>query len=213
MPTITHIKFRKGRPERMLVTVDDEQEFLMTPETVLKHLIAVGKSFDDDTFLEILEEDSYLRAKDQAMRYLALRPHSAAEIRKKLFQKGYRSAQVERVLESLQQVGLLNDRDFARAYVENELNLRPVGALMLRQKLMARGVARHIIDEVLEEFTSEESELAIAAKLAEKQMRLLKRFPPEKQRQKLIQHLRQKGLGWEAIRHALTVVNITPDDD
>ena len=70
MPTIKNMHLRKGRPERFIVTLDDGQELIFTPEIVLKYRFSPEIEFSDPQFLQILEEDQLRQAKDQAMRYL-----------------------------------------------------------------------------------------------------------------------------------------------
>ena len=207
MPTIKDMYMRRGRPERFIVTLDDEQEIILTPEIVLKYSIAPRQEYSDETFLEILEEDALRQAKDQALRYLTRRPHSRLELVRKMRDKGFRTAIINLALDELEKVDLVNDENFTRLFILNELRLRPVSRMLLVQKLNQRGVSRELYEPFLDEMFSEEQELEMARKLAKKYIKTHSLVKGQKLREKLIRFLQGKGFNWEQIRQAVPSMN------
>ena len=124
MPQITHIEFRRRKPQRFIVQFDDDEVHTFSPETALKHGFVLEKEFSDEEFLEIIREDSIRRAKDQVLRYLEVRPHSRRELTLKLLRKSYRKETIDTALTDLEKVDLINDEKFSRQFIENEL--RPI---------------------------------------------------------------------------------------
>jgi len=88
---------------------------------------------------------------DAAARFLAARPRSVDETRRRLVHLGYPSELVERVLERLVEMDYLDDAAFARAWVESRDRAHPRGESALRRELALKGVARDMVDEVLAE--------------------------------------------------------------
>lgn len=205
MPRIIDMKMRRGRPERFIVKLEDEQEVILAPETVLKFSIAPQQEFTDKQFLEILNEDSLRQAKDQAMRYLEIRPHSRLELVRKMRGKGYRYPVINRALDELEKIDLINDEQFARAFIQNELRLRPVSRALLSKKLAQRGVDRELADGLITELFPEDREREIVEQLAEKFLRTHTRWSGKKLREKLVRFLQGKGFYWEHIRQVLEV--------
>ncbi len=202
MPVILDMKMRRGRPERFIVQLEDEQELVLTPEIVLKYAIAPEKEYSDEEFLAILEEDSLRQAKDQLMRYLSIRPHSRLELVRKMREKGYRFPVINRALDEMEKLELVDDMKFTRLFIQNELLLRPVSRLLLAQKLAQRGISRDISDPLLNELLPAELELEIARKLTRKFLKSNARYEPKKRREKLIRYLQGKGFTWEHISQA-----------
>ncbi|MFQ5583897.1 MAG: hypothetical protein ACE5GL_05635, partial [Calditrichia bacterium] len=132
------MEFKRRRPERFIVYLEEDEVYTVSPETALKHGFAPGKEFGDEEFFEILKEDSVRRAKDQALRYLEIRPHSRRELAIKLQRKGYSREAIEQSLEDLEKVELVNDEKFVRLFIQNELLLRPCGKNLLRKKIIQR---------------------------------------------------------------------------
>lgn len=81
--------------------------------------------------------------------FLAVRPRSVAETRRRLRHLGYPPALCDEVVDRLVQLGYLDDRAFASAWVESRDRARPRGIVALRQELQQKGVARDIVDEIL----------------------------------------------------------------
>ncbi len=75
--------------------------------------------------------------KQRAVRLLARREHTRSELARKLGAHGTRE-EIDAVLDSMQQAGLLSDARFAEAYVRG--NGARFGAAKLRQTLRSKGV-------------------------------------------------------------------------
>jgi regulatory protein len=86
---------------------------------------------------------------EAAAAFLAVRPRSVMETRRRLQALGYGPAMVEDVIERLRTVGYLDDRAFAQAWVESRDRSRPRGSHALRRELQLKGVDREVVDEVL----------------------------------------------------------------
>ncbi len=203
MPLIVEMKLKRSRPERFIVFLDDDTEVILTPETVLKHRLAPGIEIPEKEWLTLLAADEVQRAKDQALRYLEIRPHSEQELIRKLRQKRYTMPAISTALAALRGVDLINDERFARQYVETEMRLRPVGKRLLRQKLRQRGIPDAITDPLLEEVFHQHSEVDIARRLAQKFIKRHAQRDAKKQKAALVRFLQSKGFDWEVIQEIL----------
>jgi regulatory protein len=88
---------------------------------------------------------------EAALRFLEARARSVAEVRRRLTTAGYRPDLVEAAVVRLEELGVLDDESFARAWVESRDRARPRGERALRQELALKGVERAVSDEILEE--------------------------------------------------------------
>ena len=88
---------------------------------------------------------------EAAARYLEARQRSIAEVRRHLGRMGYRPELVEAATARLEELGLLDDDAFARAWVESRDRAKPRGEHALRRELGLKGVDRSLVDGVLEE--------------------------------------------------------------
>jgi regulatory protein len=123
-----------------------------------------------------------------AARFLEARSRSVVEVRRRLTGAGYRPTLVEGAIERLFDLGMLDDRAFAEAWIASRDRARPRGERVLRQELLQKGIDRSLIDELLEERrTGEEGEatepdLEAARRLLERNARSLARVADPRQR-------------------------------
>jgi len=199
---------RRGRPERFIVTIDDDQEFIFMPDTVLKYGISLNKQFSDEEFLEIIKEDHLQQAKDQAMRYLSARSHSRQELIQKLRRKGYQLDVIHCALNDLEKIDLLNDEQFARLFIQNEIRLRLISRELLRHKLLSKGISRDFCDSLLEEMYPAELENEIIRTLTEKFIKLHSHYQGKELKKRLVNFLRNKGFQWDLIHQVLLKFNL-----
>jgi regulatory protein len=206
MPKIINLQLKFGKVERFVVTLEDGQELVFTPESVAQFGITPSKEFSENEFLEILKLDGIRQAKDQAMRLLALRPHSRSELIRKMRERGYRMEVIEPALDELEKLNLVNDEDFVKAFIQNELRLRPVGRMLLRQKLLERGVVPDVFEPLLKDLYTAEQEIQTARQLSEKFQRTHSEENKRKSKEKLVRFLQGKGFSWEQIREVIGMV-------
>jgi len=97
-----------------------------------------------------LETADQLRrvAMDTAMRMLALREHSAAELDQKLCGKGHASGVVAQVVEELQRLDLQSDDRFVDSFFRGRLT-KGHGPVRIRHDLIRKGIDETVVEETL----------------------------------------------------------------
>lgn len=98
------------------------------------------------------------RALSYALRLLAPRARTEAEVRGRLEKKGFSRRSIEECIAGLKFDGLLNDEEFARQYLEYTRRRKPMGRMRLRRELQRRGVSRQLTAAMVEEISPEEEE-------------------------------------------------------
>ena len=88
---------------------------------------------------------------EAAARFLEARSRSVTEVRRRLGQAGYRAELVEGAILRLMELGMLDDEEFARAWVQSRDRARPRGERAMRDELRLKGIDRTTMDLVLGE--------------------------------------------------------------
>ena len=176
-------------------------------ERVLSDLrLKVGQSFDADRLKEVAEAEEAHKALESALRLLELRARSGKEIEQRLRDKGYEDEVIVATITKLAGLGLIDDADFARQWVESRSRARPKGTRMLRSELAQKGVAKSDIEEAVAKVTPEdEAEMARRALAPKVGRHLLPTGKLERRAeyQRLAAFLQRRGFGWDAIKVAL----------
>ena len=148
---------------------------------------------------EFVEAERDQLCLDSALRFLANRPRSEREIRRRLAEKGYEPERVDRVIVKLADYKLVDDRAFAEYWLENRTLHRPKGARAMRAELFAKGIARDVVEEAVGQERDEPDDAYRAA------YRQASRWPLTDERtfkQRLTLFLQRRGFDWDAIEAA-----------
>ncbi|MBC8259656.1 MAG: RecX family transcriptional regulator [SAR324 cluster bacterium] len=159
-----------------------------------------------DEQLEILEREAcYTMIRNKVLSFLAVREHSATELRRKLKQRFFKlkncdfSALLERCLQEMQERDFQSDERFARRFVESKLANKPLGPFRILQDLQNRGISSELAKTVLNELSDQDLWLK---KASECLIRLQKKGKKQ-ETAALSQKLFQRGFAWETIELAL----------
>lgn len=115
-------------------------------------------------------EDPAHQARDVVYRLLAVRARSRSELRQALVRKGFDEELADAALQKFADAGLIDDAEFARAWVRERHEQQGLGRHALGVELRRKGVAEHVIDDALSTM-DEESEVERARELVRRKLR------------------------------------------
>ena len=145
------------------------------------------------------EPDSDPRARNSAMRLLARREHSRAELRGKLIGRGFENDLVEELLQGLEDQDLLSDERFAMSLIASRAETG-YGPNRISLELSNRGVSEELAGETLAK-----AEVDWEERLTDQVARKFGSDPaqtfPEWARR--ARYLERRGFGQDAIRLAI----------
>ena len=159
-----------------------------------------GMEMDDVALAELQQRDVFQETLERALRFLESRPRSEREVRTRLFQKGTPPTLVDRVVERLRELKLIDDGAFAEFWVENRNRFRPKGARAIKAELRQKGLSDEVIAEQVEAGLDEE---AGARSVALRQARRYAKLDYQTFRQKLWAYLARRGFDFDAISPAI----------
>lgn len=196
MPKITAIEPQKRNPQRVNIYLDGEFAFGLT--RLVAAWLRVGDELNAEKIASLQEADAREQALQYALRLLAYRPRSQAEVRQRLEQRGWNERIIEETLERLRQNGLLNDAAFAHSWVENRHTFRPRGRRLLVQELRQKGLDEQTIQDAVSDTDEEEAAYTAARTRAQR----LKGLEPRLFYRRLTAYLVRRGFSYE------TAVNV-----
>ena len=195
--TITALKVQKRNRNRVNVYLDERYGFGLASHLAVP--LRRGQFLSDEEIAQLEEKDEYHQVYERAVKLIAHRPRSEAEVRRRMERQGVRPDLVEKVIEKLTTVGLLNDAEFAQLWIENRETFRPRSRRMLRYELRQKGLDEEIISEALEQVDEEKDGRRLALKRGQRLSHL--NWPAF--RQKLTGYLARRGYPYEITRSAV----------
>lgn len=192
--TITDLEQQKNDTSRVSVFVDGEFAFGVHEDLVVKHGLRVGETLTPEEQREIERDDQYVRAKQRALDYLAHKPRTEEEVRRKLRRQDAPESVIEDVVDRLYELSYLDDEAYAEDYVRNRFASKKYGPVRIRRELVERGVDRHTAETTVDDFFADKDVRAAARGHAEKRWdRVADEEDPRRRRQKLYRYLRRRG--------------------
>jgi regulatory protein len=199
--TITRIQAQKKNSSRRSVFLDGKFAFGLDEEVVSKLRLEKGEDLTEGRIKEILSQKAENEAKNAALRFLSFRRRTEKEIRDKLRKKGFDDKSIGRTIDKLKGYDLINDREFAAAWVMERLAYKPRGKRLLAQELWKKGIRKDIIDQVTEELCRDEEKSA--TELLEKIKGRYKNLEPKVARRRMYGLLLRRGFSYEAAKSVL----------
>lgn len=202
MPTITDISPQKKKG-RVNLFIDGEFFCGLFEEVIARNNLKVGQKISQKELLKILEEDQLLKAKEIAQRFLSFRPRTEKEVETKLKEKEFHPHIIQKTIQYLKQIGLLDDKKFAELWLADRASLKPSGVYKLQRELKEKGVPEKIIKEVLSKFENSEQEEKLALKALEKKIALYQNLPLLQKKKKIYDFLVRRGFSFKTIKKVL----------
>jgi regulatory protein len=151
--------------------------------------------------------DPAARARQVCLRLLTLAPRTRAQLAAALRKRGIPDEAIHEVLDRFEEVGLIDDAAFARAWVESRHYSRGLAGRALSAELKQRGVAADEIRAAIDERLDPDTEIAAARRLVERRLAASRGLPAEQRTRRLAGMLARKGypagLAFRVIREAM----------
>ncbi len=152
-------------------------------------------------------DDPEARARQVCLRLLTLVPRTRAQLADALRKRGIPDETADEVLSRFEDVGLIDDAAFARAWVESRHYSRGLAGRALSAELKQRGVAADEIRAAIGERLGPDAEASAARRLVDRKLESTRGLPAEQRTRRLAGLLARKGypagLAFRVIREAM----------
>jgi len=199
------------RAGRYGVTVGDVVVKPVSVETIAELRLKIGQQLDDAALARLCAASRATECYDKAAAALARKGRPRRDLERYLKQREYAADDIAWACDRLEQLGLLDDAAFARAFVEGPARSRGYGTRRVVAELRRRGVESGLVDRVIaargDDAAAEEQGALSAA--AARRARSLRSLDPAVAQRRLTAWLVRRGFGpgaaTQAARLALRV--------
>jgi len=200
MPIITRLVAGKRNQSRVNIYLDDVFAFALSLDEVVKQGLKKGLELSEEKVASLKEADAtdYVYAK--ILNFLSYRPRTIKEVRDRLYKYDVKDIAKQKILlDRLISKGYLDDVAFARWFIESRNTHRPRSPRRIEQELMAKGISRETLKEVMGEVADAESTIRhlLGKKLG------YPRVLTTPQRQKIGSYLVRQGFPWDKVKEVV----------
>ena len=182
---------------RWLAVLEDGSILRVGENQVVDFALYAGKELSEEEAEALQGSAQRQQRKEKALELLARKPQSRRELEKKLAQWGAEEDEVQTVCDRMEQLGYLNDAEYA-ARVVRHYSAKGFGPGKLRDELYRRGVPRDLWQEAMDQ--AEDPAQSIDAFVAKK---LAGKTADRQNLKKVSDALVRRGYRWPDINDAL----------
>lgn len=142
----------------------------------------------------------YEKTFERALNLLSYKPRSLAEMRARLMEKDWaEEAVVDQVIARLEELGYLNDEEFAANFANSRLTMKPIGRSRLRHDLRRKKLPSETIEDALDEAYEQQSEEELIDRAISKRVKL--KGPPatREEAKRLFDYLIRRGFSYDLV--------------
>lgn len=196
------LKIKKLSKGRYKLTFDDGSDMTLYEEVVVKNLLLVGKEIDLEAQKVITNENHQASSYHQALQYIEKRRRSKVEMNEYLLKKGFDEALIEATINRLEKEGYINDKEFAKAYINDKLHLSNDGINKIRRNLANYKVSESVIEQALHDSDTHDLNDKLD-KLIARQIRLNTKYSGNILKNKILNYLINLGYDSDTILEKL----------
>lgn len=161
-----------------------------------------------------MQDKLYEKTLARAFNLLSAKPRSIAQLRERLLEKAYAEEEtVARVIARLQELGYLNDEQFAEQYANSRLATKPLGRARLRRDLQRKKISSTVINQALEDVYTTHDEDALIDQAIAKRTRLRGNPATREEAKKLFDHLLRLGFSYDLVARKVRAINWSDDSE
>ena len=159
-------------------------------------------------------ERARTRTLQRAVKLLAAKPRSIAELRARLLEKEWTNEEaVDAALARLKEYGYLNDERFAFGYASYKVKQKPVGRQRLARDLQMKKVDRQTSEQALELVFAETPETELIDRAIAKRIRLRGRPATRQETKSLFDHLLRLGFSYDLVIEKVRAASAASDEE
>lgn len=219
MPKVTSVepqkktlRLRSGQaPKRFNIFLDGVFAFGADEDLVVERRLVVGKQLDNSGLESLLFEAEVGKLMERMYGLFGRRQRSEKEVKDYLknlsFKRKIKGKEeisdlvIDATIEKLKQKRLINDEEFAKAWVE--ARSRKKGWRAIQAELFQKGIARETIQEVISDKRQGTSEESTANALLEKRIQRWKNLPYLEKKKKAYEFLMRRGFEYEVVKEVV----------
>lgn len=159
-------------------------------------------------------EKAGARTLQRAVKLLAAKPRSVAELRERLLEKQWTDeAAVEAAIHKLKEYGYLDDEQFALGFAQSRVRQKPVGRQRLARDLKTKQIDQELAAQTLERVYEETPEEELITRAIEKRIRLRGRPITRQETKSLYDHLLRLGFPYDLIIRKVREISAADVDE
>lgn len=138
-------KIIKLKNNKYKICIDDKN-IITYDEVILENDLLYKKNIDSNLYNKILIDTNYYDIYNKVVKYILKKRRSEKEIHIYLNKYNLTNTEVNKMVDKLKHLKLIDDLQYCKAYINDSLILRKNGVNKIKKELLNQGISSEIID-------------------------------------------------------------------
>lgn len=139
-------KIKKMNSGKYKIELEDKNKIITYDDVILKHNLLFDKDIDSDKLNELNVDTNYYDIYNKCIKFISRKLRSKKEIIEYLEKFSVSKKDLEKIVNDLEKINLINDTNFTKAYISDRIYLSNDGIDKIKQSLVTYGVELDIIE-------------------------------------------------------------------
>lgn len=207
MKKISNIKKNNNK---YTIILSDNSSLSFYSDPLIKYNLLKPRDISDKELEEIINYNDYIEAYNKALIYISYKQRTKKEIKDKLC--NYSNDVSDKVIEKLDELGLLDEKRYIEAFVNDQINFGNKGPFYIKKELEKLNINSYYIDECLNNI-KEDIWIEKVKKIVDKKINTNRKLPKERLLLKIKNDLILLGYSKNIIDKVLSNVIIEEDNE
>ena len=200
----------KKNNNKYTIILSDNSSLSFYSDTLIKYNLLKPRDISDKELEEIINYNDYIEAYNKALTYISYKQRTKKEIKDKLC--NYSNDVSDKVIEKLDELGLLDEKRYIEAFINDQINLGNKGPFYIKKELEKLNINSYYIDEFLNNI-KDEIWIEKVKKIVYKKINTNRKLPKERLLLKIKNDLILLGYSKNIIDKVLSNVIIEEDNE
>ena len=185
-------KITKLKSGKYKLQFDNDDTLLTYDEVILENNLLQHKEIDYDFFHKLKVDNDYYDVYNRVVKYISTKMRSKKEISNYLKKFNLKKEDQQKIIDRLINIGLINDENFTKSFINDRFNLSKDGPLAIKKSLQNHDINEEMIDKYLSKIENQ-AIIDKIDKIVSKKIKTNNRYSNYVLKQKLIKELNNLG--------------------
>ena len=204
-------KIKKLPSGKYNLVLDNHQKFTTYDEVILKNNLLYNPNIDSEVLNKLNKDTKHYDIYNKVLKLISVRLRSEKEISDYLIKNSIEVDEQQIIIDKLKDIGLINDKNFAKAFIQDKINFSNSGPSKIRLELQNYNIDEDIIESELNNIDSKVY-LDKIKKIMDKKIKTNKKYSTYILKQKIMSDLLNMGFYRDDINMCLNDISLTDDN-
>lgn len=201
------VKIKKLKSGKYKLDFDNGKVLTLYEAILIKYMLLTKKEIDPEIIESIIKDNFNYGMYDDALHYIEIRLRSRDEIKNYLLKKKYDEVLIDETIKKLEANNMIDDIAFAKAYLNDKLNLSNDGPNKIKQGLLSLNVDYNEVEKLIDSIDSDEIERRIK-RILDKKLSIKSKYTGNILKLRILNYMIDLGYEKDSVTSYLNNINL-----